>query len=176
MAAPEPFTITFDGTPPRVGMFSPLWNPTSADLIPITVTFSECVIGFGAEDVHMSSGYAAAFMPQVGCERNKPYIVTFAVRAELHARAYPAHLIAAVCFRWQVLGMLGGNFTANITEWAVVDVAGNGNENTATFHIFVDKSEPQVELLSSTPSPTNGNITITGVCLSLFRSLPTYHL
>ena len=134
----EPFTITFDGTPPRVGMFSPLWNPTSADLIPITVTFSECVIGFGAEDVHMSSGYAAAFMPQVGCERNKPYIVTFAV-----------------------LGMLGGNFTANITEWAVVDVAGNGNENTATFHIFVDKSEPQVELLSSTPSPTNGNITIT---------------
>ena len=139
VAAPEPFSITFDGTAPTASLYSPLWDPTSADFIPITVTFSECVTDFTLDDVNLSSGTTCGLRALTPCRRLEPYVLDF-----------------------EVWGMVSGNFTANISAWAVMDLAGNGNVVVPEYGITVDKTQPQVELSSDTPSPTNQNITVTG--------------
>lgn len=167
--APTPYTMTYDGTPPNVSLYSPLWDPTSADIIPITATFSECV-SFELLDVQLSSGFACGMEPLTPCRRNEPFVVLFRVRCELFVRAAPLSPLTQVvglllvrCMSCrQVLGMVGGNFTANVTANQVHDVAGNGNVEIGHYAITVDKSRPQVLMTTTTPSPTNGNITVLG--------------
>lgn len=45
-----------DTTPPTVEITSTESSPTSSSVIPISITFSEGVTGFGEEDVSISNG------------------------------------------------------------------------------------------------------------------------
>jgi len=55
--ASNQFTITYDSTPPTVEITTDLpTNPTGISPIPITITFSEEVTGFGLNDIDISQG------------------------------------------------------------------------------------------------------------------------
>jgi len=103
------WTIAYDGAPPDVAITSTETGPTSAALIPITVTFSETVIGFEWTDLQVSSGSAVNLTDEGG--------------GVYTALIDTSEIVADV------------TITVDIAAGAAFDAAGNGNTATPQFSI-----------------------------------------
>ncbi|UOQ53600.1 Ig-like domain-containing protein [Hymenobacter cellulosivorans] len=127
-------TFTVDSVRPTVVISSTASNPTSTSPIPVTVTFSESVIGFVAGDVTVTNGTLANFS---GSGASYSFTIT------------PAS---------------SGSVTANIAAGVAQDAAGNPNAAAPQFLIIYSQpvtAAPVVTLpangsLTNTATPTYG--------------------
>jgi len=118
-------TVTFDnvGATPTIDSTEP--DPTSANPIPITVTFDEAVTGFTLSDVVVTNGTASNFQGS-----GTTYTFTIAPAAN-------------------------GTITVNIAAGAANDLAGNTSLAATEFTIVSDTGAPSVTLSTSAGTPTN---------------------
>lgn len=119
-------TVTFDTTPPTTTISSSASSPTSLTSIPITVTFSEDVTGFGLTDVVVTNGTASGF-------------------ATVNAHTYT----------FNVAPTASGTITVKVAGGVAADTAGNQNTAATDFTIVSDTGRPSVTLASTATSPTN---------------------
>jgi hypothetical protein len=122
------FSRTFDSTAPTVAMTSAAANPTKDSLIPVTVQFSENVIGFTIEDIVAANGTVSNFVAVDGDT------YTFALTPSGQ-----------------------GAVTANIAASVATDDESNGNSAAAQFSRIFDSAAPTVtvEQASGQADPTN---------------------
>ncbi len=111
-AAPQ-FSIDFDGTSPTVLLASTESSPTSANPIPLTITFNEAVSGFTQSDLNVGNGSAANFSGS--------------------GASYSANITPAG----------DGTVTVNVAAGAATDSAGNGNTVAPQFSIVYEEADSQ---------------------------------
>ena len=118
--AASQLSIDRDTTPPTVAITSTESSPTSADPIPLVVTFSKAVTGFTIDDITVSSGTLGNFQVVT----TKDYTVELTPDAD-------------------------GALTVDIAADATQDTAGNGNTAAPTFNITFDGTAPVPTITSS---------------------------
>ena len=106
-------TITLDTAAPTVSLGSTAANPTNVSPIPVTITFSEAVSGFTAEDITVGNGLKGALNGS--------------------GNAYSINITAA--------GQ--GEVTVDVGGGAAQDGAGNGNTAAARLAITYDTLPPE---------------------------------
>jgi len=116
---------TFDTVVPTVTIASATGNPTNANPIPCTVSFSESVTGFVAGDITPSNGSVANF---AGTGAN-----------------YTFDLVPGG------QGLVGASIAAGLA----FDGAGNGNTASNSFSRTFDSVGPTVSITSGAADPTN---------------------
>ncbi|ABQ25365.1 Ig-like domain-containing protein [Geotalea uraniireducens] len=115
---------TIDKTVPTVTIGSTAANPTSVSPLPVTVTFSEAVTGFTAEDIVVGNGTAGAFAG------------------------------SGATYTFNVTPTANGPVTVDIAAGAALDAAGNGNSAAVQFSRNYDNSAPTVTIGSTAADPT----------------------
>lgn len=115
-----------DGTAPTTVISTTESNPTNADPIAFTVTFSEEVTGFAYTDITIDNGITSA----VSTSDN-------------------------ISFDFDVTPTLDGNVTVSINSGVAKDIAGNNNTASNTYVIKFDSTNPTIAITSSEPDPTN---------------------
>lgn len=135
-AASNIFTVTgltsyadftgVDGTVPTAVVSTTESDPTNADPIPFTITFSEEVTGFAYTDITIDNGSTSA----VSTSDN-------------------------TIFNFDVEPTLDGNVTVNLNSGVAKDIAGNDNSASNTYVIKFDSTNPTITITSSEPNPTN---------------------
>jgi methionine-rich copper-binding protein CopC len=115
-----------DGTVPIPTISTTELNPTNADPIPFTVTFSEEVTGFAYTDISIDNGSTSA-----------------------------VSTLDNITFDFNVTPTLDGNVTVNINSGVAKDIAGNDNTASNTYVIKFDSTNPTIAITSSEPDPTN---------------------
>jgi len=123
--AAGPVSLVYDGTGPSVSLSSPTDGPSNVSPIPVTVTFSEAVLGFSAEDVAATNAAVNDFTGS-GSE-------------------YSFDLVPAA----------DGPVTAGIAAGVAEDEAGNGNTAASALSLVYDGTGPSVILSSAADDPTN---------------------
>jgi len=122
------FAITYDSAVPTVAISSTASSPTKISPIPITVTFSESVSGFIANDITVNNGTVSNFQGS-----GTTYTFSMTPTAE---------------------GIVTIDVAANIAQ----DASGNGNTAATQFSIMYDITSPAVtisSLMGSSGSSTN---------------------
>lgn len=122
------FSIAYDRSAPAVTITSDKSNPTNAVKIPVTVTFTEDVTGFTAEDLVVPDGQVAAF---TGSGKD---------------------------YSFELFPSGDGRITVDIPANAASDVAKNGSRKAARFSIAHDSTAPGVVISSSETSPSNAAV------------------
>ena len=132
--ASEQFSITYDITPPTVEITTELpTDPTGRSPIPITLTFSEPVLGFGYSDIEITNG------DSVGGDLQTDEVKTILVE--------PDHF---------------GDVTVTITSMIIsdfTDLAGNAFDGTEIFEIeyvneprvWINQAKEQLDPTSEEP-------------------------
>lgn len=123
--AERQYIKNFDLIAPTVTMTSSVNNPTNVTPIPVTVTFSEVVIGFEVTDIVPTNATVSSF--------------------EGSGASYSFDLTPS--------GV--GTVKADIAAGVAQDGAGNGNTEAQTFSRDFDNVGPTVAMTSTTPDPTN---------------------
>ena len=118
------FTGT-DTTAPTVVISSVTADPTNVSLIPITITFSESVMGFVVEDIGVVNGTAGTFAGS--------------------GTTYTANITPT--------GQ--GTVTVSVATNVAIDVATNGNTAATNLTRVFDNIAPTVTITSSSTDPTN---------------------
>lgn len=132
-------TVEYDVASPTVTMSSSAPDPTNVSPIPLTITFSEQVIGFTIDDLQISNATITT-----GISENSPGLM------------WSANLVP--------LG--DGPVTVDIGASVASDTAGNGNLATDTFSREYDATQPGVTFTSinspgTSVSPINFTVTFT---------------
>ena len=119
--------ITIDNVLPVVSIFSSQDpGPSNADILNLTVVFSEDVSGFELSDLGVTGGVKSNFS-----------------------------VVDATTYRFDITSPFG-EVSVNVGEYAAEDNAGNGNLAASQWSIFHDAIAPTVELTSlQDPGPTN---------------------
>jgi hypothetical protein len=120
-------TYTIDRTAPTVSITSHEITPTNVSPIPITIDFSEAVIGFTVGDISVSGGSLSNFSGS-----GASYTVDLTPSGD-------------------------GAITIDIGAGVAQDPAGNDNIAAPQFAIVYDGTAPAVAISSDDPSPTNAN-------------------
>ncbi|MCK5170194.1 MAG: hypothetical protein KAQ75_09960, partial [Bacteroidales bacterium] len=115
-----------DGTIPTVVITCGVSDPTNADPIPFTATFSEAVSGFAFTDITIDNGSTGA----VSSGDN-------------------------TVFNFNVVPDADGELTIDINESVCTDIAGNDNAAADQFSIVYDGIQPNVNLTTTADDPTN---------------------
>ena len=110
--------ITLDMTSPTVAITSTESDPTNANPIPITITFSESVIGFELSDLTVGNGTADNFSD--------------------NGTTYTADITPTT----------DGEITVDIDADVATDIVGNGNEAAMQFSIVYDSTPPSDGMIS----------------------------
>ncbi|MGE0089234.1 MAG: Ig-like domain-containing protein [Bacteroidales bacterium] len=100
------FSITFDNSSPTVAITSTESSPTTSNSIPLTITFSETVIGFINSDITVGNGTISELT-----NTDNEYTATLIPQAS-------------------------GTVTVNIAAGVATDLAGNGNTAASQFSII----------------------------------------
>ncbi|MBN1697578.1 MAG: chitobiase/beta-hexosaminidase C-terminal domain-containing protein, partial [Spirochaetales bacterium] len=132
--ASEQFSIRFDSEQPGVEITSTETDPSNADPIPLTITFTEAVGNFAVGDLDVVNGTAGDFTGT-----GDSYTVNITPDAD-------------------------GTVTVDIAEGTCNDAAGNLNTAATQFSIYSKTSQPSVLLETAESSPTNADtfsVTIT---------------
>jgi len=108
--AAQQFIITFDGTIPTVSISSIENSPTDNTPIPITVTFSESVIGFTSNDVTLSDGSISNFTG------------------------------SGTTYSFDLVPSNDGFYTVDVASDVAQDAASNGNSAADQFSILYDSN------------------------------------
>ncbi len=119
-------TITQDSTNPMASISFGLTGPTNAAIIPVTVNFSEAVIGFDASDISVGNGTLSDFVSVSDTQ------VTF-----------------------KIAPTADGEVTIDIAAGAVIDAAGNSNNAAIQASIVSDTSKPTVSFTPMLSDATN---------------------
>lgn len=119
------FSIAYDRSAPEVAITSETRSPTNAAKIPVTVTFTEKVAGFTAEDLDVHDAEVKGF-------RGSGKVYSF-----------------------ELIPTADGRSTVDIAANAAKDAAGNGSKKAARFAIAHDYTAPGVTISSEESSPTN---------------------
>jgi|GEM_PF-3129998 len=119
------FSRNYDNSAPTVTIGSAAANPTNVSPIPVTVTFSEAVSGFAAEDIAVGNGTAASFAG------------------------------SGATYTFNVIPTANGPVTVDIAAGVAQDAAGNGNSAAVQFSRNYDNSAPTVTIGSTAANPTN---------------------
>ena len=114
-----------DITPPTVTISTTAGDPTNANPIPVTVTFSESVTGFVVGDLVLSNGVASNFSG------------------------------TGAVYTFDLTPSSAGVLTVDIGGGIAVDGAGNGNTAATQFSITFDGTSPTVNITSTASGPTN---------------------
>jgi hypothetical protein len=126
-------SVLYDTTAPTVAITSTTSDPTSLTVIPITVTFSEVVTGFTADDIVTSNATVANFV------------------ADADGKIYTANL--------NVTLTADGVVTANVEGAVAVDLAGNPNTTatqfTRNFVLVIPPKAPQPVITTTASNPTS---------------------
>jgi LPXTG-site transpeptidase (sortase) family protein len=118
------FTISYDATAPTVTISSTAANPTKTSPIPVTITFSEDVTGFGLGDITIGNGTASNLL--------------------VSGKTYTADITPSS----------NGEVTVDIAADVAVDASKNGNTAATQFKITYDATAPTVAITSAASSPT----------------------
>ncbi|RNF35020.1 hypothetical protein A7A09_008580 [Paracoccus methylarcula] len=121
--------FVFDHSAPVAEITSTETGPTAADIIPVTVTFSEAVTEVDITDISVSNATRQG-VTDIG---NNSYIFTLEPFKD-------------------------GEVTAWIPASGVTDSAGNYNGQSETFRIISDRSAPVAEITSTETGPTAADI------------------
>ena len=121
---------TLDSTMPVVTIATTASDPTNAEPVPFTITFSEAVTGFAASDITVSSGTVQDLSPTPS---QSVTLYTFTV-------ASPTDL---------------ATLSVNVSADTVHDLNGNPNAASNTVSVSVDRGAPTV---TSTSTPDNTTI------------------
>jgi hypothetical protein len=120
------FNITVvDTTDPTVSIGSTTTDPTNASPIPVTVTFSESVTEFTADDISVANGTISGFSG------------------------------AGQSYSFNLTPVDNGPVTVDIAAGAAIDAAGNGSMAAARFTRVYDDVAPKVTLSSTAPASTS---------------------
>lgn len=120
------FSITSDRTAPSAAITSSAASPTNLAAIPITIEFSEDVIGFTAAGLTATGGTIGDFVAVDG----NTYTATITPTGD-------------------------GAVTVNVLAAAAHDAANNNNSASAAFSVTSDRTAPMATITSSATSPTN---------------------
>ncbi|MEI7687049.1 MAG: Ig-like domain-containing protein, partial [Planctomycetota bacterium] len=120
------FSITSDRTAPSAAITSSAASPTNLAAIPITIEFSEDVIGFTAAGLTATGGTIGDVVAVDG----NTYTTTITPTGD-------------------------GAVTVNVLAAAAHDAANNNNSASAAFSITSDRTAPMATITSSATSPTN---------------------
>jgi hypothetical protein len=135
-------SITSDTTAPTVSITAPA-GPTNQDPIPITVTFSESVIGFDGTDVVIGNGTISNFQG------------------------------SGTTYTFDVSPAADGNVTIDIPASVATDAAGNGNVAATQAVVASDRTNPTVAINDSSANAITGTSAdasgVTGVEISVFN-------
>ena len=118
-------TRVFDNIAPTVTITSSSTDPTNVSPIPVTITFSESVIGFDINDISMTNGTAGTFAGS--------------------GTTYTANITPA--------GQ--GAITLSVAANVASDAAANGNTAATNLTRVYDNVAPTVTITSSSTDPTN---------------------
>ncbi|RLD04087.1 MAG: hypothetical protein DRI32_06335, partial [Chloroflexi bacterium] len=127
-------SVTYDISAPTVAITSAASDPTNTSPIPVTINFSENVIGFDIGDISVGNGAASNF---------SGFGATYTV---------------------DITPTADGEVTVDVAANAAQDSAGNDNTAATQFSINYDTSAPTVGITSAASDPTNTSpisITIT---------------
>ncbi|MFC1461385.1 Ig-like domain-containing protein [Verrucomicrobiota bacterium] len=119
------FTRTYDSVQPSVSMSSPAPDPTRDSPIPVTVIFTENMIGFTNTDITAGNGTVANFTT-----------------------------VSASNYTFSLVPSGEGTVTADIAAGVCQDSAGNSNLVSAQFSRTYDTVQPGVSMSSPAPDPT----------------------
>ena len=119
------FSRNYDNTAPTVTISSTAADPTNVSPIPVTVTFSEAVTGFAAEDIVVGNGTAGSFAG------------------------------SGAIYTFNVTPTANGPVTVDIAAGAALDAAGNGNSAAVQLSRNYDNTAPTVTISSTAADPTN---------------------
>ena len=119
--ASAPLRQAVDPTRPTVAIAGADREPVNATF-PVTVTFSEPVAGFGAEDVEVSGGGVSSLVAE-------------------SERVFRAGITPAADF--------DGDLTVDVSAGAVRDAAGNPNEAAPRYTRRVDQTPPRVDVAAT---------------------------
>lgn len=117
--------VNFDVTEPACSMSSNATNPTNLTTIPVTVTFSEPVIGFTKTDIVPTNATVKNFAG------------------------------GGASYTFDLQATTVGPVAANIASGVAEDAGGNPNQAAKTFARSIDAAGPTVTMTSSTPEPSN---------------------
>lgn len=186
VAAPLPFRIIVDTVPPTLVISTTLWDPTAADILPLTASFSGAAHyarqrcrPHHAHTLTPSHPHTLTPLPPAVCPCTECVVdfelddvqLSGGIVGELRQEAVCERLLSFTA-TFKAVGMEDGNFTANITSGMVTDIAGNKNVQVGDFGITVDRRQPLATFYSNTRNPTNGSIAITASFDAAVRVLP----
>ncbi len=120
-------TMTIDKVAPTVNITADKTSPTNANSIKYTITFSEEVTGFTADDIQVTNGTKGEF---TGSGKTYTLVVTNAGSTTQ---------------------------TVKVDANKCTDKAGNGNTASNTFTMNVDRTAPTVNITADKTTPTNAN-------------------
>ncbi|MEL6559677.1 MAG: Ig-like domain-containing protein [Bacteroidota bacterium] len=123
------FTLTViipDTESPTVTVSTTANNPTNAGSIPFTITFSEEVTDFIADDISITNATVADFSTTDN-----------------------------IVYQFNAIAAGEGKITVTIPERVAEDLAGNDNVASDEVSITVDQTRPSVTTATTTTSPTN---------------------
>jgi CSLREA domain-containing protein len=115
--------VVIDTTKPGVSMSSAVGNPTATTPIPVTVTFTEPVIGFIASDIVPGNGTVGNFSG------------------------------SGAAYSFDLTPTTPGPVSADIGAGVATDLAGNGNTTAVQFNRTFDPSALNVSITAITPNP-----------------------
>lgn len=118
-------SVTYDGTSPAINLASTSPSPTNNSTIPVSITFTETVIGFNSGDMTVSGGTVTNF---VGSGAN---------------------------YSFDLMANGDGTLTVDVGANAATDVVGNSNTAANQLSLTYDGTQPTVSLATTTSSPTN---------------------
>lgn len=119
------FSIVSDRSGPAVTLSSTASNPTNLNVIPVTITFSENVTGFDADDITVAGGSKSNFSGSLN---------TYSV---------------------DVTPPGDGTVTVDVAAAVATDGVGNTNTAATQFSIVSDKTKPTASLSSTVSGTTN---------------------
>lgn len=123
--AAEQLSILFDGTPPGAVLATTASDPTNASPIPVTITFSEPVIGLELSDVIVGNGTAGNLAGS-----GDTYTIDVTPSAD-------------------------GMVTVNVAAGAAADAGGNVNTAPVQLAVVYDGTSPVPTLATTAGDPTN---------------------
>ncbi len=120
-------SVSYDGTAPSVSISTSSIDPTNDNPIPTTITFSESVTGFVAEDIVVSGGAIENFTG------------------------------SSSSYSFDLVPDSEGMLTVDVAADVATDAAGNGNAAATQLNLTYDGTAPSVSISTSSADPTNDN-------------------
>ncbi|WP_169977078.1 Ig-like domain-containing protein [Tautonia rosea] len=126
ITAPESLELVYDTTRPTATLSTTATSPTNASTIPVTLTFSEAVVGFSMSNLLLENGTADNLVA-----------------------------IDGTTYTFDLTPASQGEFSVAVAEGAAVDAAGNPSLASVEIKLVLDLDRPTATLSTAATSPTN---------------------